>query len=55
MTFWLWGIGGVLLLAITNAVSYQRGNNAGYDEGYEKGVVAKLTKIRDGMYRIEDE
>lgn len=43
MTFWLWGIGGVLLFAITNAVSYQRGNIAGYDEGFEKGIVAEKT------------
>lgn len=42
-----------IIFAITNAVSYQRGNTIGYNEGFETGVAANIQKIKEGEYKIE--
>ena len=51
LTITLW-IATALLFAITNSISYNRGNDSGYVEGLEEGLRAEFDKQQDGTYTI---
>lgn len=45
----LWWVGVAIVFAISNAVSFARGADRGYDEG----VMVKVIELHNGRYQVE--
>lgn len=52
LTIILWTAALAIFFGITNAISYQRGNDTGYTEGLEDGIGASFLELKNGEYEI---
>lgn len=53
LSLFLWTAGAAIFFAITNSISYNRGNISGYERGMNAGLNATIKRLKDKLYEIE--